>query len=114
MNFFGLIHSVKLIPSCALLCSVVYCCFCEERESAALSGDHNLVVVGRGTVVEQLTFSALPGRAPSKRGVALSFGPDVTEEFLKANHLGMEHRLLSYVRVTHTAAPAEPCLSLVC
>lgn len=29
----------------------------------------------------------LPGRAPSKRGVALSFGPDVTEEFLKANHL---------------------------
>jgi len=28
-----------------------------------------------------------PGRAPSKRGVGLSFGPDVTERFLKNNDL---------------------------
>ena len=29
----------------------------------------------------------LPGRSPSKRGVGLSFGPDVTEDFLKRNGL---------------------------
>jgi len=28
-----------------------------------------------------------PGRSPSKRGVGLSFGPDVTERFLKNNNL---------------------------
>lgn len=27
------------------------------------------------------------GRSPSKRGVACSFGPDVTDEFLKVNKL---------------------------
>jgi serine/threonine-protein phosphatase 5 len=31
----------------------------------------------------------LPGRAPSKRGVGLSFGPDVTANFLKNNDLKM-------------------------
>ena len=31
----------------------------------------------------------MKGRAPSKRGVGLSFGPDVTDEFLKTNHLKM-------------------------
>lgn len=30
-----------------------------------------------------------PGRAPSKRGVGLQFGPDVTETFLKLNNLSM-------------------------
>lgn len=28
-----------------------------------------------------------PGRAPSKRGVGLAFGPDVTDRFLKDNNL---------------------------
>lgn len=28
-----------------------------------------------------------PGRYPSKRGVGLQFGPDVTENFLKTNDL---------------------------
>merc|ERR1711890_28066 len=28
-----------------------------------------------------------PGRSPSKRGVGLSFGPDVTDNFLKKNNL---------------------------
>ncbi|KAL6071211.1 Serine/threonine-protein phosphatase 5 [Balamuthia mandrillaris] len=31
----------------------------------------------------------LPGRAPSKRGVGLSFGPDVTKRFLEANRLDL-------------------------
>lgn len=31
----------------------------------------------------------LPGRSPSKRGIGLSFGPDVTENFLKLNDLKM-------------------------
>ncbi|QCD78423.1 serine/threonine-protein phosphatase 5 isoform X1 [Vigna unguiculata] len=31
----------------------------------------------------------LPGRGPSKRGVGLSFGPDVTEAFLKENNLDL-------------------------
>ncbi|CAO2814590.1 unnamed protein product [Amaranthus hypochondriacus] len=31
----------------------------------------------------------LPGRGPSKRGVGLSFGPDVTERFLKDNNLDL-------------------------
>lgn len=30
-----------------------------------------------------------PGRQPSKRGVGLSFGPDVTEKFLARNNLKM-------------------------
>ena len=29
----------------------------------------------------------LPGRSPSKRGVGVQFGPDVTERFLKKNNL---------------------------
>jgi hypothetical protein len=29
------------------------------------------------------------GRAPSKRGVGVAFGPDVTDRFLKANNLCM-------------------------
>ena len=32
---------------------------------------------------------SMPGRAPSKRGVGLSFGPDVTANFLKTNNLKM-------------------------
>jgi len=31
----------------------------------------------------------LPGRGPSKRGVGLSFGPDVTKDFLRQNKLGV-------------------------
>lgn len=30
-----------------------------------------------------------PGRGPSKRGVGLSFGGDVTKRFLQDNNLGM-------------------------
>lgn len=30
----------------------------------------------------------LPGRGPSKRGVGLSFGADVTKRFLRDNNLG--------------------------
>lgn len=30
-----------------------------------------------------------PGRAPSKRGVGLAFGPDITEKFLKLNNLSL-------------------------
>eukprot|EP00658_Telonema_sp_P-2_P002878 TRINITY_DN1105_c0_g1_i4.p1 TRINITY_DN1105_c0_g1~~TRINITY_DN1105_c0_g1_i4.p1 ORF type:complete len:420 (+),score=113.04 TRINITY_DN1105_c0_g1_i4:134-1393(+) len=30
-----------------------------------------------------------PGRAPSKRGVSMAFGPDVTDNFLKTNNLEM-------------------------
>lgn len=39
----------------------------------------------------------LPGRGPSKRGVGLSFGADVTKRFLKGNNLGMfSIRLILY------------------
>lgn len=31
----------------------------------------------------------LPGRGPSKRGVGLSFGGDVTKRFLQENNLGI-------------------------
>lgn len=31
-----------------------------------------------------------PGRAPNKRGVGIAFGPDVTENFLKDNGLGLQ------------------------
>lgn len=30
-----------------------------------------------------------PGKAPSKRGVGYSFGPDITEAFLKVNNLDL-------------------------
>lgn len=29
-----------------------------------------------------------PGRSPSKRGIGMSFGPDVTARFLETNGLG--------------------------
>jgi serine/threonine-protein phosphatase 5 len=32
---------------------------------------------------------SIPGRGPSKRGVGLQFGPDVTQSFLKRNNLGL-------------------------
>jgi len=32
---------------------------------------------------------ATPGRAPSKRGIGLSFGPDVTDNFLQTNNLSL-------------------------
>lgn len=32
-------------------------------------------------------FCSEPGRSPSKRGVGVQFGPDVTEDFLKTNDL---------------------------
>ncbi|KAH6602900.1 hypothetical protein BASA61_000648 [Batrachochytrium salamandrivorans] len=31
----------------------------------------------------------MPGRSPSKRGVGIQFGPDVTEAFLKLNNLDL-------------------------
>ena len=34
-----------------------------------------------------------PGRSPSKRGVGMSFGPDVTKRFLDLNGLGARLRL---------------------
>lgn len=34
----------------------------------------------------------LPGRGPSKRGVGLSFGGDVTKKFLQENNLGIIYR----------------------
>jgi serine/threonine-protein phosphatase 5 len=37
----------------------------------------------------------LPGRGPSKRGVGLSFGGDVTKRFLKDNNLGVFFIVLS-------------------
>jgi len=33
--------------------------------------------------------SPIPGRTPSKRGVGLSFGPDVTKRFLADNNLDL-------------------------
>ena len=40
-------------------------------------------------LTQRLTPQAEPGRQPSKRGVGLSFGPDVTEKFLERNNLKM-------------------------
>jgi serine/threonine-protein phosphatase 5 len=37
----------------------------------------------------------MPGRAPSKRGTALQFGPDVTKKFLALNGLGTAATLRS-------------------
>lgn len=37
-----------------------------------------------------------PGRGPSKRGVGLSFGGDVTKRFLKDNNLGIIISCLSH------------------
>jgi len=43
-----------------------------------------------------------PGRSPSKRGVGIHFGPDVTKTFLQRNGLG-------------TPAPRQRCaLSALC
>lgn len=41
------------------------------------------------------------GRGPSKRGVGLSFGPDITKRFLQDNNLGTFFTLInsSYVNI---------------
>lgn len=45
----------------------------------------------QGRVVEMLWSDPCPtkGRFPSRRGVGVNFGPDVTENFLKTNNLSM-------------------------
>ncbi len=48
---------------------------------------------------------ALPGRSPSKRGVGVAFGPDVTKRFLDANGLQLLVR-------SHEARPALPLETL--
>ena len=40
-----------------------------------------------------------PGRSPSKRGVGIQFGPNITEAFLNANGLG-KCMMLVYVYIT--------------
>ena len=34
--------------------------------------------------------TALPGRQPSKRGVSMGFGPDISKKFLEENKLGIK------------------------
>ena len=46
-----------------------------------------------------------PGRQPSKRGVGLSFGPDVTEKFLARNNLKMVVR-------SHEVRKIDVCASM--
>ena len=35
-----------------------------------------------------LHYFSQPGRSPSKRGVGVQFGPDVTETFCRTNDIG--------------------------
>ena len=51
--------------------------------------DRNRQPPDQGVMCELLWSDPQPqmGRAPSKRGVGIHFGPDVTEKFLKLNNL---------------------------
>jgi len=53
--------------------------------------DRNCEPPDEGLMTEMLWSdpSTTPGRSPSKRGVACSFGPDVTKQFLAVNKLDM-------------------------
>ena len=42
----------------------------------------------------------LPGRGPSKRGVGVQFGPNVTDEFCSRNGIGTEYRSLALILTT--------------
>ena len=63
------------------------------------------------------------GRAPSKRGVGVSFGPDVTKSFLKANNLQLlvrshevnhfDHPAISYSYQQYYAARREAVIHWV-
>ena len=44
----------------------------------------------------------LPGRGPSKRGVGVQFGPNVTDEFCSRNGIGTEYRGLVLILTTET------------
>ena len=60
---------------------------------------------------------AEPGRAPSKRGVGVAFGEDVTRAFLERNALDLlvrSHEVLTFSRPPpHTTTPVRvPCLHI--
>jgi diadenosine tetraphosphatase ApaH/serine/threonine PP2A family protein phosphatase len=57
------------------------------------------------------------GRAPSKRGVGLSFGPDITQRFLKNNNLELVIRSHEVkedgYEIEHTGPTGAPALMTV-
>ena len=64
----------------------------------------------------------LPGRGPSKRGVGVQFGPDVTDEFCSRNGIGTYtvHTVHVYIpdddscTQLHVHVSPSPSLSLLC
>ncbi|GES96794.1 serine/threonine-protein phosphatase 5 [Rhizophagus clarus] len=68
-----------------------------SRDDVTLDDIRNIDRFGKkqlehGSLMCELLWSdpqAQPGRGPSKRGVGIQFGPDVTESFLKRNNLDL-------------------------
>jgi diadenosine tetraphosphatase ApaH/serine/threonine PP2A family protein phosphatase len=60
-----------------------------------------IILLSTGLMCEILWSDPQPqaGRGPSKRGVGLSFGADVTKKFLDDNNLGRLHSKLSLLLV---------------
>lgn len=52
------------------------------------------------------------GRAASKRGVGIQFGPDVTKEFLKTNNLEYIIRSHEVKHVGYEVAHDEKCITV--
>ncbi len=53
-----------------------------------------------------------PGRAASKRGVGIQFGPDVTEEFLRTNKLDYIIRSHEVKHLGYEVAHDEKCITV--
>lgn len=101
---FGVLRNVLNATSCFVCCfsfgiysapaSPVPCC-CYPQDGVTIADINKLNRFREppesGLMCDLLWADPHPmkGRAPSKRGVGLSFGPDVTDEFLKTNNLKM-------------------------
>lgn len=86
-----------LLPLCHVINSKVFCVhgglFSEDHVSldAIRKVNRDCEPPGEGLMHEMLWSDPHParGRIPSKRGVGVSFGRDVTEDFLKTNNLSL-------------------------
>ena len=68
------------------------------------SHPHTLTITHSGMMCDLLWSDPqfLPGRGPSKRGVGVQFGPNVTDEFCSRNGIGTEYRGLALILTTET------------
>ena len=73
------IDRIREPPDSGLMCELLWA----DPQEQVISTNHDVTFFLQ-LIIDDITQN---GRAPSKRGVGLSFGPDVTQRFLATNNL---------------------------